>query len=50
MTSLPAKQSQETCLNIDAACERPRKGVQAAVGIFLLKKIPSPACRFRAAA
>jgi hypothetical protein len=47
MTSLLAgeAQSQETCPNVAAAFERPRKGVQAAMGIFQSEKIPSPACR-----
>jgi hypothetical protein len=33
-------QSQETCPDAVAAFERPRKGVQAAVGIFLPGKDP----------
>jgi hypothetical protein len=32
-----------------AAFERPRKGVQAAMGIRFSEKIPSPACRIRVA-
>ena len=42
-------QSQETCPDGVAAFERPRKGVQAAVGNIFSEEIPSPACRFRAA-
>ena len=42
-------QSQETCPDAVAAFERPRKGVQAAVGNIFSEEIPSPACRFRAA-
>ena len=37
-------QSQETCPDAVAAFERPRKGVQAAVGILFSEEIPSPAC------
>ncbi len=36
-----AKQSQETCRNVAAAFERPRKGVQAAVGICFPEIVPS---------
>jgi hypothetical protein len=49
MTSLfeSEAKSQETCPNVAAAFERPRKGVQVAVGISAFPKmIPSPACRF----
>jgi len=35
-----AKQSQETCQNVFAAYECPRKGVQVAVGILLSEKDP----------
>src|SRR5437870_13137667 len=46
-------QSQETCPDVLAAFERPRKGVQAAVGIFLSGRDPvaslSPLRRRKAA-